>query len=116
VDPKTIEAMKDFPCPKMINFLHGFLSLMGYYRKFVQKYGKIAASLTVILKMNASSWTPLFDQSFHALKEAKCTTLVLAVPDFTKTFVLECDASGKGIGVLMQDGGPLMDFTNKQLL
>jgi hypothetical protein len=37
-----------------------------------------------------------------------CTTRVLAMPDFTKTYIEKCDASGHGIGiVLMQEGTPL---------
>jgi hypothetical protein len=88
---------------------------MGYYHMFVQNYGKTIAPLTPLLKNNAFTWTLEADNSFHALKEAMCTTLVLALPDFTKTFVLECDASGKGIGiVLMQDDIPL-SFNKKQL-
>jgi hypothetical protein len=115
VDPKKIEAMQNWPRPKNLKRLCGFLGLTGYYHKFVQNYGKIVAPLTTLLKKNAFRSTPAIGQSFQALKEVMCTTLVLALLDFTKTFVLECDASRKGIwAVLMQDGQPL-DFTSKHL-
>jgi hypothetical protein len=115
VDPKKIEAMQDWPHPKTLKILHGFLGLTGYYRKFIKNYGKISAPLTTLLKKNSFTWTPAVAQAFQTLKTAMCTTLVLALPDFTKTFVLECDASGKGIDtILMQEGQPLA-FTSKQL-
>jgi hypothetical protein len=95
--------------------LLGFLALTGYYCKFVKNYGKIAAPLTALLKTNSFTWNPVVSQDFQTLKMAMCTTLVLALPDFTKTLVLECDSSGKRIGVvLMQEGQPLA-FTSKQL-
>jgi hypothetical protein len=58
VDPKKIEAMQNWPHPKTLKSICGFLGLTGYYRKFVQNYGKIAAPLTSLLKNNAFSWTP----------------------------------------------------------
>jgi hypothetical protein len=115
VDPKNIESMQDWSHPKTLKILRGFLGLTGYYRKSVKNYGKIATPLMALLKKNSFTWTPGVAQAFQTLKMAMCTTLVLAHPDFTKTFVLECDASGKGIGtVLMQEGRPLA-FTSKQL-
>jgi hypothetical protein len=95
VDPKKIEAMQDWPFPKTLKILHGFLGLTGYYRKFVWNYGKIASPLTSLLKNNSFTWTSTVDHAFQALKYAMCSTPILALPDFTKTFVLECDASGK---------------------
>jgi hypothetical protein len=115
VDPKKIEAMQYWPHPKTLKILCGFLGLTRYYCKFVKNYGKIATPLTALLKKNSFTWTTAIAQDFQTLKMAMCTTPVLALPDFTNTFVLECDASGKGIGVvLMQEGQPLA-FTNKQL-
>jgi hypothetical protein len=105
VDPKNIEAMRDWLHPMTLKSLHGFLGLTGYHRKFVKNYGNIAAPLTALLKNNSFTWTPAAAQDFQTLKTTMCNTLVLALPDFTKTFVLECGASGKGIGVvLMQEG------------
>jgi hypothetical protein len=107
--------MQDWPHPKTLKILCGFMGLTGYYRKFFNNYRKIVAPLIAFLKKNSFTWTPAAVQDFQTLKMAMCTTLVLALPDFTKTFVLECDALGKGIGfVLMQEGRPLA-FTNKKL-
>ena len=90
VDPKNIEAMQKQPHPKTLKILCVFLGLTGYYRKFVNNYGKIATPLITLLKKNSFTWTSATVQAFQALKMAMCTTPVLALPNFTKTFVLEC--------------------------
>jgi hypothetical protein len=81
--------------------LRVFIGLTGYYHKFVKNYEKIATPLTALLKKNSFTWTPVVAQDFQTLKTTMWTTLVLALLDFTKTFVLESDASGKGIIVVL---------------
>jgi hypothetical protein len=98
VDPNKIKAMMEWPIPKTLNKLRGFLGLTRYYHKFVKNYGQIVTPLTTLLKKEAFSWTQEATKSFEKLKEVMCTTLILATPDFTKTFIVECDASGHGIG------------------
>ena len=50
VDPEKIKAMMEWPKPRTIKALRGFLGLMGYYRMFIAGYGKIAAPLTDMLQ------------------------------------------------------------------
>lgn len=54
-------------------------------------------------------------QSFEALKQALISAPVLALPDFSKEFVVETDASRTGIGVVLMKQGHLVAYISKSL-
>lgn len=85
------------------------MGLAGYYRKFVRHFGIISKPLTNLLKKNTLFiWTPDHETAFLILKQALCNSPVLALPNFSRPFCIETDASKGGVGaVLMQDGHPL---------
>jgi len=93
----------------------GFLGLTSYYHKFVKDYKKIVAPLTTMLKKDAFIWTHVTECAFEKLKQAMCTTPILDMLDFSKTFTIESDACSNGLGaILLHDEHPIA-FTNKDL-
>ena len=108
VDPSKIKAMTEWPKPNNISKLRGFLGLTRYYRRYVKNYAHKTAPLTDLLKKNSFRWNDEAEKCFEALKNIMSSTLVIATPDFTKPFVVECDASTFSIGAfLMQEGHPI---------
>lgn len=115
VDPKKIRSIKQCPVPTNVREVRGFLGLTGYYRRFIQHYGSIAAPLTQLLKLGAFKWNDKAQLAFTRLQEAMMTFPMLALPDFSVPFEVEKDASGYGAGaILMQNNRPIA-FLNHTL-
>jgi hypothetical protein len=111
MDSEKVRAVADWPVPRSARAVRGFLGLAGYYRKFVQGFGKIVAPLTALLKKEGFSWPEAANAAFQALKKAVTTAPVLALPDFSQQFVVECDASTYGFGAVLQGQHPIAFFS-----
>ena len=66
VDPKKIEAMVNWKSPKNVSEVRSFLGLVGYYRKFVEGFSRIAAPLTKLTRKDVKyDWVDAYQQSFE---------------------------------------------------
>jgi hypothetical protein len=113
MDSAKVASIDSWPQPRSVRGLRGFLGLAGYYRKFIQGFGSIAAPLTQLLWKNAFQWTEEATSAFLSLKKALTSAPVLHLPDFQQSFIVECDASGSGFGAVLHQGAGLVAFFSK---
>ena len=102
--PNKLDSIKHMPAPKDMKEIKQFLSLTGYYRKFVPRFADISRPLTTLTKKDQKfEWTPACQKSFELLKEALCCEPVLKYADISKPYTLYTDASKfSWAGVLTQ--------------
>jgi len=114
VHQEKIKAIIEWPTPRNETELKSFLGLCTYYKKFVKGFSKLTMPLTDLTKKGAFVWIEKAQETFEKMKQVMSSCPILALLDFTQPFVLECDASGIGIGsVLMQNSHPIAFESHK---
>ncbi|GJT49305.1 putative reverse transcriptase domain-containing protein [Tanacetum coccineum] len=91
-----------YPLPRIDDLFDKLQGLVGYYRRFIENFSKIAKSLTVLTKKNKTfDWGEEQDNAFQTLKDKLCNAPVLALPNGPEDFVVYCNASGIGLGYVL---------------
>ena len=117
---EKVSKVKDWLIPTSAKEVHSFLGLASYYRRFIPQLAKWASPLHDLIhpiamtKKHAQVKLPPLApnlppfkrttehlESFNKLKEALTSAPVLAYPDYMKPFILETDASLKGLGTVL---------------
>ena len=110
-NPDKVRAVREFQIPTNARAVREFLGIAGYYRRFVPNFAKVAGPLHALTRQQVPFvWTPKCQEAFEKLKELLVSPPVLAYPCFAKPFVLHTDASGLGLGAVLeqeQDDGQL---------
>ena len=106
-DPSKTSRVKEWPTPHSVLEVQQFLGLANYYRRFVKNFATIAKPLHQATEKNKQfTWTAQCAQAFNQLKDCLTSTPILAMPDWSKPFILDTDACDTGIGAVLSQSYP----------
>ncbi|GJS66347.1 putative reverse transcriptase domain-containing protein [Tanacetum coccineum] len=86
--------------------------LAGYYRRFL----KIAKSITKLTQKGIKFYLGEKEENaFQLIKQKLCSAPILALPEGSEDFVVYCDASHKGLGVVLMQREKVIAYASRQL-
>ena len=102
MDPKKVKGIVDWPQPKNTTQLRSFLGFGNFYRRFIKKYSDVVKPLNDLLKKDiAFQWNDEAQKAFDTLKARFTEQPVLMMPDMTRSFQIESDASKFAYGAVL---------------
>ncbi|XP_049378082.1 uncharacterized protein LOC125842823 [Solanum stenotomum] len=102
VDKAKIAVIEKLPSPICIKGIQSFLGHVGFYRRFIKDFSKIAHPMCKMLEKEAKFlFDDAFSKAFECLKEKLISTPMIISPDWSEPFEVMCDASGTALGVVL---------------
>ena len=99
---RLLESIREIQPPTSVTQVRSFLGLVGYYRRLIKGFSKIAAPLNKLLEKNRPfMWTTECMEAYNELKELLLREPVVAYLDFSIPFRLYTDASNNGLGAML---------------
>ena len=100
--PEKISKVKEWPSPKNLTEVKGFLGLCSYYKSYIPDYGEIAFPLHRLSQKEVTfDWSAECEEAFEKLKSILCSSAILAFPNENDTFIVDTDASLHSIGAVL---------------
>ena len=97
--PLKTQAIQNMHPPTIPKHVCAFLGLVGYYRKFIRNFAKIAKPLTLLTHQQAIfEWTPTHHNVFLTLKESVIQSPILHYPNPKKHYIVYADSSNDACG------------------
>ncbi|GJV52879.1 putative reverse transcriptase domain-containing protein [Tanacetum coccineum] len=116
VDPAKIESIKDWASPKSPTEIRQFLGLAGSYRRFIEGFSKIAKPMTKLTQKKVKFvWGDKQEAAFQLLKQKLCSAPILTLLEGKEDFIAYCDASKKGLGVVLMQREKVIAYASRQL-
>jgi len=107
-DPEKVSCMINYPRPRTATEVKRFVGLCSWYRRFIKDFASLMSPINDLIKGRKKSqsitWNDQAEEAFIKVKQLLVSAPILSQPDFTKKFVIQCDASNTGLGgVLTQE-------------
>ena len=99
---EKVQSIRNFSEPRTPKELRRFLGMAGYYRKFIPNFSDMASPLTnLYTKGTKFVFTDEARIAMENIKTALTTAPILIHPNYSKPFIIQCDASSYGIGAVL---------------
>jgi hypothetical protein len=116
VDPEKVEAIREWSVRRNVAEVRSFMGLVGYYRRFISGFSKIAHPITSLQRKEKKfQWIEECEKSFQRSKMLLISVPILRIANPNVDFVVCTDVCKEGLGGVLSQNGFVICYEFRKL-